>query len=112
MLTERQKKMGEERLVQYFEKHPEDLEAVLRVIDIYTKSDARTELIEEILRGPFGESIARVTYEYRERTPYGLRKIIIDKKDPSKYKMNPYVALSVAEVGEWLREEELEEEQT
>jgi len=42
--------------------------------------------------------------------PNGLRQIIISEEDPSTYKVDPYVALSVAEVGKRLREEEFEEE--
>ena len=170
MLTERQKKMGEERLVQYFREHPEDLrrmlgviniypsldmlegspfgdaiakvtrkfrgecphglreidekdpskylekhpevlEVMLRAIQIYTDLDPYVPLIEEILRGStFGKDVAKATCIYRMGNPNGLRQIIINEEDPSTYKVDPYVALSVAEVGKRLREEEFEEE--
>ncbi len=107
MLTKKWKEDAEERLIRYFEKCPEDLEATLRVIQIYTDLDAYVPLIEEILKGsPFGEAIAKVTYEYRRKQPHGLGRIIKDEGDPTTYKVDPYVALSVAEVGKDLKEKE------
>ena len=101
-------KEAEEWVKEYLAEHPEALQHFTKVIQIYTDRCYDVKRMRKFLeRNPITKAFAEALYEYKEvqvrSGKRGLEDIVIDKDNPEVYKVDPYVASTIAAVGEMLK---------